>query len=145
MKQPTIGSALSPSLGSRRKLFLQRCSSYAFDLPNLKGKEMAVGQNQWYHFGVGAPPILEPILVVGLGCSNQTGYDFDIDPWPNEHSEARSDMLKFQGPGRMRRCLHQPLCPRLGKLLARASQLHRPARLTKHHGNLSLTFGCGSK
>ena len=27
---------------------------------------MAVGQNQWYHFGVGAPPILEPILV-GIG------------------------------------------------------------------------------
>ena len=24
---------------------------------------MAVGQNQWYHFGIGAPPILEPILV----------------------------------------------------------------------------------
>ena len=23
---------------------------------------MAVGQNQWYHFGVGAPPILEPIF-----------------------------------------------------------------------------------
>ena len=31
---------------------------------------MAVGQNQWYHFGVGAPPrISEPILVVGLGRS----------------------------------------------------------------------------
>ena len=31
---------------------------------------MAVGQNQWYHFGgFGAPPSLEPILVVGLGCS----------------------------------------------------------------------------
>ena len=29
---------------------------------------VAVGQNQWYHLGVGAPPILEPILVVGLGC-----------------------------------------------------------------------------
>ena len=27
---------------------------------------MAVVQNQWYHFGVGAPPILEPILV-GVG------------------------------------------------------------------------------
>ena len=27
---------------------------------------MAVGQNQWYHFGVGAPTILEPILV-GIG------------------------------------------------------------------------------
>ena len=24
---------------------------------------MAVGQSQWYHFGVGAPLILEPILV----------------------------------------------------------------------------------
>ena len=24
---------------------------------------MAVGQNEWYHFGVGAPPILELILV----------------------------------------------------------------------------------
>ena len=27
---------------------------------------MAVGQNKWYHFGVGAPPILEPVLV-GIG------------------------------------------------------------------------------
>ena len=27
---------------------------------------VAVGQHQWYHFGVGAPPILEPILV-GIG------------------------------------------------------------------------------
>ena len=27
---------------------------------------MAVVQNQWYHFGIGAPPILEPTLVVGL-------------------------------------------------------------------------------
>ena len=27
---------------------------------------MAGGQNQWYHFGVGAPPILGPILV-GIG------------------------------------------------------------------------------
>ena len=27
---------------------------------------MAVGQNQWYHLGVGAPPILEPILL-GIG------------------------------------------------------------------------------
>ena len=27
---------------------------------------MAVAQNQWYHFGLGAPPILEPTLV-GIG------------------------------------------------------------------------------
>ena len=29
-------------------------------------QHMAVGQNQWYHFGIDAPPILEPILV-GIG------------------------------------------------------------------------------
>ena len=31
------------------------------------------------HFGVGAPLILEPILVVGLGCSLGVR---DFDPWP---------------------------------------------------------------
>ena len=35
---------------------------------------MAVGQHQWYHFGLGAPPILEPVLVVGLGCSLGVRY-----------------------------------------------------------------------
>ena len=35
--------------------------------PLVWNAHMAVGQNQWYHFGVGAPPIFEPILVVGLG------------------------------------------------------------------------------
>ena len=29
-------------------------------------RSIAVGQHQWYHFGVGAPPILEPTLV-GMG------------------------------------------------------------------------------
>ena len=38
---------------------------------------MAVGQNQWYHFGVGAPHFLEPILVVGLGPVHW-GYDFPL-------------------------------------------------------------------
>ena len=28
------------------------------DAVNLKANHMAVGENQWYHFGVGAPPIL---------------------------------------------------------------------------------------
>ena len=41
---------------------------------------MAVGQNRVGHFGVfGAPHILEPILVVGLGCSLGVR---DFDPWP---------------------------------------------------------------
>ena len=39
---------------------------------------MAVGQIQWYHFGVGAAPILEPILV-GVGMFTG-GYDLDFDP-----------------------------------------------------------------
>ena len=31
-------------------------------------------QNQWYHFGIGAPPILEPILV-GIGMfTGGTGF-----------------------------------------------------------------------
>ena len=42
---------------------------------------VAVGQNQWYNFGVGAPPILEPILV-GIESDVHWGYDVDFDPWP---------------------------------------------------------------
>ena len=42
--------------------------------------QVAVGQNQWYHFGVGAPPILEPVLV-GIGMF--TGV-LDFDPWPGQ-------------------------------------------------------------
>ena len=32
-----------------------------------------MGQNQWYHFGVGAPPIL--FFLVGIAMR-------DFDPWP---------------------------------------------------------------
>ena len=34
------------------------------------------------YFGVGALLILEPILMVGLGCS--LGVRFGFDPWPSE-------------------------------------------------------------
>ena len=47
--------------------------------------EMAVGQSQWYHFGVGAPPIL-----VGIGMFTG-GYDLDFDPWPNERRGGTAD------------------------------------------------------
>ena len=40
---------------------------------------MAVGQNQWYHFGVGAPPIL--VYFSGDGDVHW-GDDTDFDPWP---------------------------------------------------------------
>ena len=38
-------------------------------------KHMAVGQNQWYHFGVGAPHILETILVIGM-FTGGAGFEF---------------------------------------------------------------------
>ena len=43
---------------------------------------MAVGQSQWYHSGVGAPLILEPILVGDWDV--HWGYDLDFDPWPHD-------------------------------------------------------------
>ena len=53
---------------------------------------MAVGQKQWYHFGVGAPPILGPILVVGLNRMFTGGTQFlDFDPLP------RVDRIRFVG------------------------------------------------
>ena len=41
-----------------------------------------MGQNQWYHFGLGAPP--------SLACFSgdwdvHWKYDLDFDPWPFEH------------------------------------------------------------
>ena len=36
---------------------------------------LAVGQNPWYHFGVGAPPILEPVLV-GIGMFTRGHFHF---------------------------------------------------------------------
>ena len=40
---------------------------------------MAVGQNQWYHFVVGAPPIL---VYFSGDWDVHWGYDLDFDPWP---------------------------------------------------------------
>ena len=45
---------------------------------------LAMVQNQWYPIlgQVNSPPILEPILVVGLGCSKGVR---GFDPWPFDH------------------------------------------------------------
>ena len=42
--------------------------------------DLAVGRNQWYHFGVGAPPIL---VYFSGGWDVDWGYDLDFDPWPH--------------------------------------------------------------
>ena len=43
--------------------------------------QMALGQNQWYLFGVGAPPIL---VYFSGDWDVHWGYDLDFDPWLNE-------------------------------------------------------------
>ena len=65
-----------------------------------------MGQNQWYHFGVGAPTILEPILV-GIGMF--------IDPWPFDTlSGLRSDDT--------RKATWQEICGHLDDLQKRYSE-----------------------
>ena len=39
-----------------------------------------MGQNQWYHFGVCAPPIL---VFFSGDWDVHWGYDLDFDPWPH--------------------------------------------------------------
>ena len=50
---------------------------------HLQPNDMAVGQNQWYHFGVGAP------LILGFFSGDwdvHWGYGFlDFDPWPHDN------------------------------------------------------------
>ena len=41
---------------------------------------LALGQSQWYHFGVGAPPIL---VYISWDWDVHWGYDLDFDPWPH--------------------------------------------------------------
>ena len=48
--------------------------------PEVLLREMAVGQHQWNHFGVGAPPIL---AYFSWDWHVPWGYDLDVDPWPN--------------------------------------------------------------
>ena len=42
---------------------------------------MATGQNQWYHFGVCAPPNL---VYFSGDWDVHWGYDLDFDPWPHQ-------------------------------------------------------------
>ena len=44
-----------------------------------------MGQNQWYHFGVGAPPIL---VYFSGDWDVHWGYDLVFDPWPFPSSLA---------------------------------------------------------
>ena len=55
---------------------------------DLKGHQshLAVGQNQWYHFGVGAPPSLVYFSGDFSGDWDvHWGSDLDFDPWPTNN------------------------------------------------------------
>ena len=55
--------------------------------------DLAVGQNQWYHVGVGAGA--PPILVV------HWGYDLAFDPWPFAFGGAGEMERQVQGHDRL--------------------------------------------
>ena len=78
------------SLTSKQHLFFPQprpCSKKTLEPPcarlgaqddhwaKLQRDDMAMVQNQWYHFGIGAPPILEPILV-GIGMFTGVRFGF---------------------------------------------------------------------
>ena len=44
-----------------------------------QSSHLAAGQNQWYHFGVGAPPTK---VYFSGDWDFHWGYDLDFDPWP---------------------------------------------------------------
>ena len=81
--------ALSPDCQSRDGVHTQQaaCAAAGSFCPGARMK-MAVGQNQWYHFGVGAPPILG---YLSGDWDVHWGYDLDFDPWPNRGMRDPSD------------------------------------------------------
>ena len=64
--------------------------------------QMAVGQNQWYHSGVGAPPIL---VYFSGDWDVHWGYDLDFDPWPNVANVGFPFFREERQPGRGQRAL----------------------------------------
>ena len=73
--QAEVKSAERPRLGPRRPA--RRNSRERPKNVDLS-EHMAVGQNQWYHFG-GAPPIL---VYFSGDWDVHWGYDSAFDPWP---------------------------------------------------------------
>ena len=56
-------------------------------------QHLAMGRNQWYHFGVGAPPILVYLVGIGTGMFSVR----DIDPWPSgkpKHAHSSGDLVQ---------------------------------------------------
>ena len=52
----------------------------------LKPRDKAVGQNQWNHFGVDAPPML---VYFSRGWDVHWRYDLAFDPWPQNVADPQ--------------------------------------------------------
>ena len=90
-------------------------------LPSMAPWQMAVGQNEWCHCGVGAPPILEPILV---GKQNAKAQGLD-----SAGSGAKKNYLGWH-LGKWTRRLKPAVCPEpffvLSHAQARKAGRHLP-------------------
>ena len=61
----------------------------------IESVHMGMGQNQWYHFGVGAPPHFS-LFQWGLGCSLGLRA---FDPWPYGHEPQGNPQVSAHLPG----------------------------------------------
>ena len=96
---------------------------------------MAVGQNQWYHFGVGVPPIL---VYFSGDWDVHWGYDWGFDPQPYGWKPTSGRVSS--GSGRCSSLLRcdaavWTLC--LGHVRSAAGRLGTPFEKFKHSIHLS--------
>ena len=58
---------------------------------------MAVGQHQWYHFGVGAPPILVDLVGTGMftGCDNERSLQAASFRLAWDHVPLKPRIMRF--------------------------------------------------
>ena len=83
MPRNNLTWAWSHAEGERAWEILQHTSIHSGG-PELKhvsqaDGNLAVGQNQWYYFGIGAPPIL---VYFSGDWDVHWGYNLAFDPWP---------------------------------------------------------------
>ena len=60
-------------------------------IPKRRSTHAAVGHNQWYQFGVGAPPML---VFFGGDWDVHWGNDLAFDPWPCESTEHSTESIR---------------------------------------------------
>ena len=67
------------------------CTTFAFT----SRFHVGVCQNQWYHFGVGAPPMF---VYFSGHWDVHLGYDLAFDPWPGHVNALQVEVCRAHGP-----------------------------------------------